>query len=102
VATTSVAAVLAISGAALSTALWLVTKDRLTWWRVALHVAILGIGVLVWARFWWAAWHVWQETQARRHRHRELVDLLGQPHGALPAVRVLAEQPPRVLHPSAP
>ncbi|MET0953761.1 MAG: M56 family metallopeptidase [Aeromicrobium sp.] len=90
----ALAAVLAISGAALSTALWLVTEDRLTWWRIALHVVILGIGVLVWARFWWAAWHVWRETQARRQRHRELVDLLGQPHGALPAVRILAEQTP--------
>ncbi|MCW2788035.1 MAG: hypothetical protein JWP56_338 [Aeromicrobium sp.] len=90
----ALAAVLAISGAALSTALWLVTEDRLTWWRIALHVVILGVGVLVWARFWWAAWHVWRETQARRQRHRELVDLLGQPHGALPAVRILAEQTP--------
>lgn len=89
----ALAAVLAISGAALSTALWLVTHD-LTWWRIALHVVILGIGVLVWARFWWAAWHVWSETSARRRRHRELVDLLGEPHGALPAVRILAEETP--------
>jgi len=90
----ALAAVLAISGAALSTALWLVTHDRLTWWRVALHLTILAIGVLVWARFWWAAWHVWHETATRRRRHRELVDLLGEPHGALPAVRILAEQTP--------
>lgn len=90
----ALAAVLAISGAALSTALWLVTEDQLTWWRIALHLVILAVGVLVWARFWWAAWHVWRETQDRRRRHRELVDLLGQPHGALPAVRILAEQTP--------
>lgn len=89
----ALAAVLAISGAALSTALWLVTHD-LTWWRIVLHVAIMGIGVLVWARFWWAAWHVWHETTQRRQRHRELVDLLGEQHGALPAVRILAEQTP--------
>lgn len=89
----ALAAVLAISGAALSTALWLVTSD-LTWWRVCLHVLILGVGVLVWTRFWWAAWQVWQETDRRRRRHRELVDLLGEPHGALPAVRILAEQTP--------
>ena len=90
----ALAAVLAISGAALSTALWLVTHDQLTWWRVTLHVTILGIGVLVWTRFWWAAWQVWHETPTRRRRHRELVDLLGQPHGALPAVRILAEHTP--------
>jgi len=89
----ALAAVLAISGAALATALWLVTSD-LTWWRIMLHVLILGIGVLVWARFWWAAWQVWRETSERRRRHRELVDLLGEPHGALPAVRILAEQTP--------
>lgn len=90
----ALAAVLAISGAALSTALWLVTDDHPTWWRVALHVAIMAVGVLVWARFWWAAWQVWRETSTRRARHRELVDLLGEPHGALPAVRVLTEQTP--------
>ncbi len=90
----ALAAVLAISGAALSTALWLVTDPDPAPWRVVLHVLIMGIGVLVWARFWWAAWHVWRETSQRRARHRELVDLLGEPHGALPAVRVLAEQTP--------
>lgn len=89
----ALAAVLAISGAALSTALWLVTSDP-TWWRIVLHVLILGTGVLVWTRFWWAAWQVWRETGERRRRHRELVDLLGEPHGALPAVRILAAQTP--------
>lgn len=90
----ALAAVLAISGSALSTALWLVTDDELTWWRVGLHFLLLATGVLVWARFWWAAWQVATETSARRARHRELVDLLGEPHGALPAVRILAEQTP--------
>ena len=90
----ALAAVLAISGAALSTALWLVTVPDPAPWRIVLHVVILGIGVLVWARFWWAAWHVWRETSRRRARHRELVDLLGEPHGALPAVRILAEETP--------
>lgn len=89
----ALAAVLAISGAAVSTALWLVTSD-LTWWRIGLHLLILGIGVLVWTRFWWAAWQVWRETAERRQRHRELVDLLGEPHGAIPAVRILAERTP--------
>lgn len=90
----ALAAVLAISGAALSTALWLVTPHDLTWWRIGLHLTILAIGVMVWARFWWAAWQVWKETTARRRRHRELIDLLGEPHGALPAVRILAEETP--------
>lgn len=89
----ALAAVLAISGAALSTALWLVTSE-LTWWRVLLHVLIMAIGVLVWVRFWWSAWQVWRETEARRRRHRELVDLLGERDGALPAVRILSEQTP--------
>ncbi|AWB92826.1 M56 family metallopeptidase [Aeromicrobium chenweiae] len=90
----ALAAVLAISGAALSTALWLVTAERLTWWRIALHLVILGVGVLVWARFWWAAWTVWRETQARRRRQRHLVDLLGEADGMAPAIRILQEETP--------
>jgi len=90
----ALAAVLAISGAALSTALWLVSHDALAWWHIGLHVAILGVGVLVWGRFWWSARKVWSETSARRERQRQLADLLGEPHGALPAVRILAEQTP--------
>lgn len=90
----ALAAILAMSGAALSTALWLVTDDELTWWRVALHLALLAIGVLVWARFWWAAWIVWRETQSRRRRQRHLVDLLGEADGMAPALRVLQEQTP--------
>lgn len=90
----ALAAILAMSGAALSTALWLVTDETLTWWRVALHVMLLAIGFLVWARFWWAAWHVWRETQSRRRRQRHLVDLLGDPDGMAPALRVLREETP--------
>lgn len=90
----ALAAVLAISGAALSTALWLVTDAHPIWWRIVLHFVLLGTGGLVWARFWWAAWQVWRETSQRRARHRQLADLLGEPHGALPAVRILSEQTP--------
>ncbi|KAA1372435.1 M56 family metallopeptidase [Aeromicrobium fastidiosum] len=90
----ALAAVLAISGAALATALWLVTHDELTWWRVTLHLAILGTGVLVWTRFWWAAWSVYRETQARRRRQRHLVDLLGEADGMAPALRILQEETP--------
>lgn len=90
----ALAAILAISGAALSTALWLVTHDHLTWWRVSLHLVIIATGVLVWARFWWAAWTVWRETQSRRRRQRHLVDLLGEADGMAPALRILQEQTP--------
>lgn len=90
----ALAAILATSGAGLATALWLVTDDDPALWRIIAHVVVLGIGVMVWARFWWAAWHVWRDTQRRRRRHRELVDLLGEPHGLTPAVRILAEQTP--------
>ena len=90
----ALAAILAMSGAGLSTALWLVSDDHPSDWRVGLHVAVLGFGVLVWARFWWSAWHSWRDTLAGRERHRRLVDLLGEPHGLAPAVRILAEETP--------
>lgn len=90
----ALAAILATSGAGLATALWLVTDDDPGPWRIAAHVAVLAIGVMVWARFWWAAWHVWRDTSRRRRRHRQLVDLLGEPHGLAPAVRILAEETP--------
>ncbi|WP_374999652.1 M56 family metallopeptidase [Aeromicrobium sp. CTD01-1L150] len=90
----ALAAILAMSGAGLATALWFVTDDDPGTWQVVGHVAVLGVGVMVWARFWWAAWKVWRETAQRRARHRQLVDLLGQPHGALPAVRIMAAQTP--------
>ena len=82
----ALAAILATSGAGLATALWLVTDDDPAPWRIVAHVVVLGV--------WWAAWHVWRDTQRRRRRHRELVDLLGEPHGLAPAVRILAEQTP--------
>ncbi|GAA2079040.1 M56 family metallopeptidase [Aeromicrobium halocynthiae] len=90
----ALAAILATSGAGLATALWLVTDEDPAPWRIVAHVVVLGVGLMVWARFWWAAWHVWRDTQRRRGRHRELVDLLGEPHGLAPAVRILAEQTP--------
>ncbi|MGJ9414002.1 M56 family metallopeptidase [Aeromicrobium sp. CF4.19] len=90
----ALAAILAMSGAGLSTALWLVSDTEPSPWHIAAHAAVLAVGVLVWARFWWAAWMVWRETARRRARHRELVDLLSQPHGALPAVRIMAAETP--------
>ena len=88
----ALAAILAISGAGLSTALWLVSEEDPSPWRVLLHVLVLLVGVLVWARFWWAAWTVWQRTGTRRRRQRELVDLLGEPDGRSPALRVLQHE----------
>ncbi len=90
----AVAAILATSGAGLSTALWLVSVNDPSPWRVGLHVAVLGVGILVWARFWWAVWTVWRSTDARRRRQRHLVDLLGEPDGAEPALRVLRHETP--------
>lgn len=88
----ALAAILAISGAGLSTALWLVSEEDPSPWRVVLHVLVLLVGVLVWARFWWATWTVWRRTGTRRRRQRELVDLLGEPDGRSPALRVLQHE----------
>lgn len=92
----ALAAILATSGAGLSTALWLVSEDDPSAWRVALHVLVLAVGVLVWARFWWAVWTVWRATEARRRRQRQLVDLLGEPgsDNLAPALRVLRHETP--------
>ncbi|MFT4188334.1 MAG: M56 family metallopeptidase [Aeromicrobium sp.] len=90
----ALAAILATSGAGLSTALWLVSHDDPPLWRVVAHVAVLAIGVLVWARFWWAVWTVWRRTEERRRRQRELADLLGESDGTIPALRVLRHDAP--------
>ncbi|WP_229053703.1 M56 family metallopeptidase [Aeromicrobium sp. Leaf350] len=95
----ALAAILATSGAGLSTALWLVSEDDPQPWRVALHVLLLLVGVLIWARFWWAVWTVWRRTGARRRRQRHLVDLLAEPEGDVsdrvgPALRVLQHESP--------
>jgi len=95
----ALAAILATSGAGLSTALWLVAEDDPPAWRVALHVLALLVGVLVWARFWWAVWTVWRRTDARRRRQRHLVDLLGEHDASIaervgPALRVLQHESP--------
>lgn len=90
----ALAAILAMSGAGLATALWLVAEPDPSAARVAAHVAVLALGFVVWGRFWWAAWGVWRETQRRRRRHRALVDLIGEPDLRGAAVRVLAEATP--------
>ncbi|GAA1732328.1 M56 family metallopeptidase [Aeromicrobium alkaliterrae] len=95
----ALAAILATSGAGLATALWLVSEADPPVWRVAAHVAVLLVGVLVWARFWWAVSTVWRRTEARRRRQRHLVDLLAEPDADIsarlgPALRVLQHESP--------
>jgi hypothetical protein len=90
----ALAAVLAMFGAFLSTALWLVSTDDLTGWRIATHVLVLAVTLTVGTRLVWSVWTVWRETAARRRRQRHLVDLLGDTDGMAPALRVLREQTP--------
>lgn len=90
----ALAAVLAVFGAGLSTALWLVSTDSLTPWRIAAHFLVLALTVVVGSRLSWSLWTVWRETRIRRQRQRHLVDLLGDTDGMLPALRVLREKTP--------
>lgn len=90
----ALAAVLAVLGAGLSTALWLVGPGDPSWLRIAAHVLVLALTALVVARLSWSAWTVARETRERRRRHRELVDLLADTSGAAPGVRVLTERTP--------
>lgn len=90
----ALAAILAVVGAGLATALWLVTGPRLTAWRIVVHFAVLALTALVVVRLAWSVWHVARDTRRRRARHRDLVDLLGSAGGGVPDLRVLAEQTP--------
>lgn len=90
----ALAAVLAMFGAFLSTALWLVSTDSLTSWRITMHFAVLVVTVTVGSRLAWSVWTVLRETRVRRRRQRHLVDLLGDTDGMLPALRVLREETP--------
>jgi Zn-dependent protease with chaperone function len=90
----ALAAVLAMFGAFLSTALWLVSTDTLTPWRIGMHVVVLVVAITVGTRLAWSLWTVWRETHERRRRQRHLVDLLGDTDGMVPALRVLREQTP--------
>src|SRR5699024_10286274 len=92
----ALAAVLAVLGAGLSTALWLVVSDRLTAPRVTVHFAVLALTALISARLAWSGVSVVRETRTRRGRHRELVDLLcvAEADGIAGSVRILAEQTP--------
>lgn len=90
----ALAAVLAVLGAGLSTALWLVSPGDPSLLRIVAHVLVLALTALVVVRLCWSAWVVARETRERRRRHRELVDLLADTSGTAPGVRILAEQTP--------
>lgn len=90
----ALAAVLAMFGAFLSTALWLVSESDPPAWRIAMHFVVLGLTIMVGTRLAWSLWTVLRETRSRRRRQRHLVDLLGDTDGMLPALRVLREQTP--------
>lgn len=90
----ALAAILAVFGAGLSTALWLVTAGDTTPGRIGLHFAVLALTALVAGRLAWAVAKVGIETRARRQRHRDLVDLLGVHDGLMPDLRVIAEPVP--------
>ncbi|KHL15767.1 peptidase M48-like protein [Mumia flava] len=95
----ALAAVLATLGAGLSAAWWLVLHEGRPvadpgLLRVGLHVACLGLTLLVGVRLTWAAWSVGRELRSARRRHRHLVDLLGAPDAAHGGVRVLDASDP--------
>lgn len=88
------AAVLAVFGAGLSTALWLVASADLTPARVVVHFAVLALTLLVGTRLAWAFVRVAIDTRARRRRHRDLVDLLAEHDATERGLRILTEQTP--------
>jgi Zn-dependent protease with chaperone function len=90
----AVAAVLAIVGTGVSTALWLVRVEDPGWWRVLAHTVLMTLAAVVVIRLVWSAARVARATRARRRRHRELVDMLGDRSGTEPALRILAAPAP--------
>lgn len=91
----ALAAILAVLGAGLSTALWLVSPTgELVWWRVAAHFLVLALTSFVVVRLCWTTWTVARETRERRRRHRDLVDVLADANGAAPGMRILSEKKP--------
>ncbi|MFY0408365.1 M56 family metallopeptidase [Solicola sp. PLA-1-18] len=90
----ALAAVLAVLGAGLSTALWLVTPQDPSVLRIAVHVAVLALTVLVGGRLAWSIVTVGRDVRARRRRHRDLVDLLARVDDDEPSLRILADELP--------
>ncbi len=90
----ALAAVLAIAGTGVSTALWLVKAEDPALWRMLLHSLLMTMAAVVVVRLIWSAARGARATRARRRRHRELVDMLGGRSGAEPALRILAARTP--------
>lgn len=90
----ALSAVLAVLGAGLSTALWLVTDSHLTTARVTAHFFVLALTAVVGARLAWSIYTVGSDTRRRRRRQRVLIDLLGEHDGAEPSLRILEEETP--------
>lgn len=90
----AIAAILAVLGAGLSTALWLVTAGTLATWKILIHCAVLTLTATVALRIGWSLVAVVRETRSRRHRHRNLLDLLATSDGAVPGLRILEEETP--------
>ena len=90
----ALAAVLAIVGTGVSTALWLVQAEDPALWRVLAHTALMTMAAVVVVRLIWSTARVARATRARRRRHRELVDMLGHRSGIEPALRILAAPTP--------
>lgn len=90
----ALAAILAVLGAGLSTALWLVTTGTLASWKILIHFAVLTLTAIVALRIGWSLVSVVRETRQRRHRHRNLLDVLATPDGAVPGLRILEEETP--------
>ena len=90
----ALSAVLAVLGAGLSTALWLVTDAHLTPTRVSAHFLVLALTAVVGVRLAWSIYTVGSDTRRRRRRQRVLLDLLGERDGAEPGLRILEEETP--------
>lgn len=90
----ALSAILAVLGAGLSTALWLVTTGTLGTWKIVIHFAVLTLTAIVALRIGWSLVTVARETRRRRHRHRNLLDVLATIDGALPGLRILEEETP--------
>lgn len=61
---------------------------------LAIQLLVLALTCVVAARLAWSTAKVMIATRTHRRRHRELVDLLGDPAGLAPGLRVLAERRP--------
>ena len=90
----SLAAVLSALGAGLAIALHFVVSETTSAPWLVVQFIVLVLTLVVAGRLAWSTAKVMVSTRARRRRHRELVDLLGDPAGLAPGLRVLAEPRP--------